>query len=192
MKKVALFFGSFNPVHMGHLILGNYIAEYTDVDKVRFILSPQNPLKEEKALLDGNIRLEMLHRSIEDYPKFEVSDIEFTLTKPSYTYNTLSALSEKEPDTRFILIVGGDNLDAFSQWKNYEWIMEHYQVFVYPRLNFSNTIPDAYRNMTLLDDAPVLEISSSFIRESIKKGKDVRFFLPGPAYEIITEKNIYK
>jgi nicotinate-nucleotide adenylyltransferase len=190
MKKTALFFGSFNPVHIGHLILGNYIAEYTGVDKIRYIVSPQNPLKQRENLLEDSVRLEMLRRSVEGYSKFEVSDIEFSLPKPSYTFNTLSVLSVNEPDTEFILIMGADNLDIFPQWKNYQWIMDNYKIFVYPRLNAANKLPDYCRNITLLQ-APVIEISSTFIRESVKEGKDVRFFIPKPVYEMIREKNLY-
>ena len=190
MKKTALFFGSFNPVHIGHLALGNYIAEFVGVDEVRYIISPQNPLKNETGLLDDSIRLEMLRRSLSDYPKFSISDIELFLPKPSFTFQTLSALSGKEPDTQFILIIGSDNVDIFHKWKNYEWIMDNYPIFVYPRLGSSNHIPDNYSNMTLIN-APVIEVSSTFIRQSIQAGKDVRFFLPEAAYRMIIEQRLY-
>ncbi len=190
MKKTALFFGSFNPVHIGHLVLGNYIAEFTDVDEVRFIVSPHNPLKDESELLDDSTRLEMLRRSLSGYPEFSVSDIEFLLSKPSFTFQTLSVLSEQEPDTQFILVIGGDNVDLFHQWKNYEWIMENYPIFVYPRLGSSNQIPGNYSNMTLIN-APVIEISSTFIRQSIRAGKDIRFFLPEAAYKMIIDGRLY-
>ncbi len=190
MKKTALFFGSFNPVHIGHLALANYIAEFTDVDEVRFIISPHNPLKDESELLDDSARLEMLCRSLSGYPKFSVSDIEFSLPKPSFTFQTLSVLSEQEPDTQFTLVVGSDNVDIFDKWKNYEWIMNNYRILVYPRLGVTNQIPDNYSNMTLIK-APVIEISSTFIRESIRAGKDVRFFLPEKAYRMIMERQLY-
>lgn len=186
MKKVALFFGSFNPVHIGHLVIGNYIAEFGGVDEVRYIVSPHNPLKNNKDLLDDSIRLEMLSRSIAGYSKFSVSDIEFSLPKPSFTYKTLSLLSEKEPDTQFLLIIGADNLNIFHEWKNYEWIMANYPILIYPRLGFSGQIPNHFSNMTFID-APVIEISSTFIRQSLQKGKDVRYFLPEPAYLIISK-----
>jgi len=190
MKKTALFFGSFNPVHIGHLALGNYIAEFADVDEVRFIVSPHNPLKDESELSDDYVRLEMLRWSLSDYPKFSVSDIEFSLPKPSFTCQTLSALSEQEPDTQFILVIGGDNVDIFHKWKNYEWIMENYPILVYPRLGASNQIPDNYSNMTLIN-APIIEISSTFVRQSIQAGKDVRFFLPETVYKMIMERRLY-
>ena len=191
MKKTALFFGSFNPVHIGHLALGNYIAEFADVDEVRFIVSPYNPLKEEGELWDDAVRLEMLRRSLSGYPKFSVSDIEFSLPKPSFTYQTLSVLSEQEPDTQFILVIGSDNVDIFHKWKNYEWIMANYPILVYPRLGSSNQIPENYVNMTLID-APIIEISSTFVRQSLRTGKDVRFFLPEAAYKMLTPLNPLK
>ena len=185
MKKTALFFGSFNPVHIGHLAIGNYIAEFAGVDEVRYIVSPHNPLKEEADLLDDSIRLEMLRRSLSDYPKFTVSDIEFSLPKPSFTFQTLSVLSKQEPDTQFILIIGSDNVDIFHKWHNYEWIMENYPILVYPRLGSSNCIPSHYSNMTLID-APIIGVSSTFIRQSMRVGKDVRFFMPEGAYELMS------
>ena len=191
MKKTALFFGSFNPVHIGHLALGNYIAEFASVDEVRYIVSPHNPLKEETDLMDDFIRLEMLRQSLSDYPKFTVSDIEFSLPKPSFTFQTLSVLSEQEPDTQFILIIGSDNVDIFHKWNNYEWIMANYPILVYPRLGSSNRIPDNYSNMTLID-APIIEVSSTFIRQSIRAGKDVRFFLPEAAYKILNSTKARK
>jgi nicotinate-nucleotide adenylyltransferase len=190
MKKTALFFGSFNPVHVGHLALANYIAEFTDVDEVRFIVSPHNPLKDESELLDDSLRLEMLRRSISGYSKFSVSDIEFSLPKPSFTFQTLSVLSQQEPDTQFILIIGGDNVDIFDKWKNYEWIMENYHILVYPRIGATNQIPDNYSNMTHIN-APIIEISSTFIRESIRAGKDIRFFLPEAACQMMMEQQLY-
>ena len=190
MKKTALFFGSFNPIHIGHLALGNYIAEFAGVDEVRYIVSPQNPLKNETDLLDDSIRLEMLSRSLSNYSKFSISDIEFSLPKPSFTFQTLSVLSEQEPDTQFILIIGSDNADIFHEWKNYEWIMANYPIIVYPRLGSSNHIHDNYSNMTLIN-APIIEISSTFIRQSIRARNDVRFFLPEAAYRIITEQRLY-
>jgi len=177
MKKTALFFGSFNPVHIGHLILGNYIAEFCGVDEVRYIVSPLNPAKDRAGLIDDSLRLEMVRRSIAGYPKFSVSDVEFSLPKPSFTFQTLTLLSEQEPDTQFSIIMGSDNVDIFHKWRNYEWIMANFPIIVYPRSGSSNRIPDNFYNITLID-APLIEISSTFIRQSIEAGKDVRFFLP--------------
>ena len=190
MKKTALFFGSFNPVHIGHLMLGNYIAEFAGVDEVRYIVSPHNPLKDRGDLLNDDIRLEMLCRAISGYSKFTVSDIEFFLPKPSFTYQTLSILSEKEPDNQFSLVIGADNMDIFTQWKNYDQIMANYPILVYPRIGASNRVPDNYVNMTLID-APVIEISSNFIRQSLKIGKDMRFFLPEAVYAMVKEISLF-
>ena len=191
MRTVALFMGSFNPIHIGHLALCNHIAEFNNVDEVRFIVSPQNPLKKSADLLDDTIRLHMVSLAIEGYPKFSVSNVEFYLPKPSYSYVTLQHLKDTEPDTRFILIMGADNLDIFSKWKNYQWIMQNIEIWVYPRLGFSNSIPDDYCNMKMIS-APVMEISSTFVRQSIASGNDVRFFLDKDVYKFIEQNSLYK
>ncbi|MFA6779324.1 MAG: nicotinate (nicotinamide) nucleotide adenylyltransferase [Paludibacteraceae bacterium] len=188
-KRVALFFGSFNPIHIGHLALANYIAEFSDVDEIRFVVSPQNPFKRNATLLDDHIRLELVRSAIKGYPKFEVSDIEFGMSKPSYTYQTLDLLSKNEPGNEFTLIMGGDNLENFRQWKNHEWILDKYHILVYPRLGYSTEIPQGWRHLSVIN-APILEISSTFIRESINNGKDVRFFLPSSVYTEIRDKQI--
>lgn len=179
MKKTALFFGSFNPIHIGHLALANHIAEFGGVDEVRFVVSPQNPFKRNLSLMDDSVRLAWVKESIGDYPRFSVTDIEFSMPKPSYTCDTLARLSESEPDTEFILVMGGDNLVSFSGWKNYEWILDHYRIIVYPRLDGPTEIPAEWRDrITLLAGAPRIEVSSTFVRNSIQQGKDVRFFVP--------------
>jgi len=188
-KKVALYFGSFNPIHIGHLALANYIAEFADVDEVRFIVSPQNPFKRNEALLDDQIRLELVHAAIKGYGKFSVSDIEFHLSKPSYTYQTLTEFSKSEPECDFTLIMGGDNLEKFALWRNYEWILENHSILVYPRPGYNNEIPKGWAHVSLIN-APNLEISSTFIRESLHNGKDVRFFLPEAVYSEIKKRKI--
>lgn len=190
-KRVALFCGSFNPIHIGHLALCNYIAEYTGVDEVCFVVSPQNPFKVNMSLLPEQTRLKMVQMAIAGYQKFSVSDIEFHLEKPSFTYITLQKLSELEPDTEFILIMGGDNLQAFKKWRNWEWIMDNYQIWVYPRLGYDNVIGDDLRNITLIK-SPVIEISSTFVRQSIAEGKDVRFYLPQSVFQFISDHGLYK
>lgn len=178
-KKVALFFGSFNPIHIGHLALANYIAEFGGVDEVRFVVSPQNPFKKNMNLIDDEIRLDWVRRSIGDYPKFSVSDVEFTMTKPSYTCDTLQRLSSLEPGTEFVLVMGGDNLLSFAGWRRYEWILENYRIVVYPRADGSTEVPSEWSDrVTILPQAPQIEVSSTFIRNSILEDKDVRFFLP--------------
>lgn len=188
MRRVALFFGSFNPIHIGHLALGNYVAEFGGVDEVRFVVSPHNPLKERGGLMDDEFRLEMVCRAIEGYPKFGVSDVEFRLPKPSYTYDTLTFMSREEPDVKFVLIMGGDNLDLFRKWRNYDKIMEQYEVLVYPRPDSSNEVPDDYKNVSMID-APLIEVSSTFIRESLRDGKDVRFFMPQGVAEMMSQNS---
>ncbi len=191
MRTVALFFGSFNPIHIGHLALGNYIAEYCGVDEVCFVISPLNPLKNQSDLLADDLRLQMIHLAIDGYSKFSVSAVEFSLPKPSFTYITLQQLSHSFPDTHFILIMGGDYLDLFPKWRNFEWIMDNYEVWVYPRLGSSNSIPPIFHNMKCLN-TPILEISSSFIRQSLALGKEVRFFLPPKVFDFIQQKHLYQ
>lgn len=188
-KRVALFFGSFNPIHIGHLALANHIAEFGGVDEVRFVVSPQNPFKQNKSLMDDTVRVEWVRRAIGDYPRFSVTDIELSMPKPSYTSDTLEKLSAMEPDTEFLLVMGGDNLVAFSGWRRYKWILDHYKVLVYPRLDGPTEIPAEWQNaMSLLEGAPRVEVSSTFVRNAILEGKDVRFFLPSVIWEDVREE----
>lgn len=188
MKKVALYFGSFNPIHIGHLALANYLAEYGGFDEVRFVVSPHNPLKEESDLMEDTFRLEMVSRSIAGYSKFTVSDIEFRLEKPSYTYLTLRRFSGIEPGVQFSVVMGGDNLALFERWRESEWIAKNYRLAVYPRPGSGLEVPKQWKqSVDLYDEAPMLEVSSTFIRNSIKEGKDVRFFLPEPVREMMKE-----
>ncbi len=188
MKKVALFFGSFNPIHNGHLILANYIAEYCDVDEVLFIVSPQNPFKQDKHLLSDDLRLQMVKTAIADYPKFAVSDVEFCLPKPSYTIDTLIELRRQDPKSQFVLIIGGDNLQSFSKWRNADAITEMCEVWVYPRPNYS--LPDVSvlgGRVRILEDAPMVEVSSTVIRRAKREGKDLRYFLPLKVWQMMPE-----
>ena len=130
-KKIGLYFGTFNPIHIGHLIIANHMANYTNLDEVWFVVSPHNPFKKKKNLLDDYARLEMVHRAAKDYDNLRVSDIEFSLTQPSYTVNTLACLSEKYPENHFSLIMGGDNLSTLHKWRNYEYILENHELYVY-------------------------------------------------------------
>lgn len=183
MKRIALFFGSFNPIHIGHLALANYIAEYADVDEVRFIVSPHNPLKASNKLIADDLRLKWVEKATKNYAKFTVSDIEFHLKKPSYTYQTLCKLKELEPENEFTLIMGADNLDIFNKWKNYDQIINDFNILVYPRLGFSHTIPNEWSKKMKIIKSPIFEISATFIRDAIKGKKDVKFFLPQEIYE---------
>lgn len=189
--KIGLFFGSFNPVHVGHLVLANYMASFTELDEVWLVISPQNPLKEKKGLLHQNDRLHLVNLALEDHPKIKSSTIEFNLPQPSYTINTLTYLKEKYPAHEFSLIMGSDNLMSFNKWKNYEEILKRYRIYVYPRPNYSGSEFDTHPMVTFTE-APLMEVSSTFIRNAIKDKKDVRFFMPTKVWQYVDEMNLYK
>ena len=190
-KKIGLYFGTFNPIHIGHLVIANHMANYTDLDEVWFVVSPHNPFKNKSNLLDDYARLELVHRAVKDYDQLRVTNIEFGLPQPSYTVNTLVHLGEKFPNHHFSLIMGGDNLNAFHKWKNYELILENHQLYVYPRLANTSSQLDDHEKVNLVG-APIMQISSSFIRNAIKTKKDVRAVLPLSVWEHIDEMNYYK
>ena len=185
--KTGIFGGSFNPIHIGHLALANWLCEFEGLDEVWFLITPHNPLKQKEDLLDDNLRLEMAQAAVSDYPKFKVSDFEFHLPQPSYTIDTLKALHESYPDRDFHLVIGADNWQIFRKWKNYEEILTNYKLLVYPRLGFNIEIPENYPNVKKAE-APLIEISSTFIRNAYKTGKDVRFFLPERVRPYFTNK----
>ncbi|MDR2765641.1 MAG: nicotinate-nucleotide adenylyltransferase [Tannerella sp.] len=179
MTKVGIFSGSFNPVHIGHLALANWLCEYDDMDEVWFLVTPQNPLKETKELMDFRLRFEWVKKAIAGYPKFKASDFESTLPLPSYTVRTFRALRASFPDCLFHLIVGADNWENMPQWKDVRALLAEFPLRIYPRKGYDLTIP-AHLTQVRKVDAPLLEISSSFIREALGQGKDIRFFLPEP------------
>lgn len=189
--QVGLFFGSFNPIHIGHMALANYMLAYTEMDEVWFVISPHNPLKEKTSLLNQNQRLFMVNAAVEDFPKFKASTIEFNLSQPSYTINTLAHLKEKYPKHEFSLIIGQDNLQNFHKWKNHEEILARHKLYVYPRPNCSKSQFDSHPNV-VLTEAPLMDVSSTFIRNAIKDKKDVRFFVPEKVWEYIDSMNLYK
>ncbi|MEP3838906.1 MAG: nicotinate (nicotinamide) nucleotide adenylyltransferase [Algibacter sp.] len=196
--KIGLFFGSFNPIHVGHLIIANHMAEHTKLDQVWFVVTPHNPFKKKSTLLDNYQRLEMVHLATQDYDSLTPCDIEFNLTQPNYTVNTLVHLLEKYPTHEFALIMGEDNLKSFHKWKNYEVILENHHIYVYPRI--SKTKPDAPKGKNQFDghekihviDAPIIELSSTFIRKSIKAGKNVKPMLPKHVWKYLDEMNFYR
>ncbi|MEI6123963.1 MAG: nicotinate (nicotinamide) nucleotide adenylyltransferase [Bacteroidota bacterium] len=190
-KKTGLYFGSFNPIHIGHLAIANYMLEFTDLDEICFVVSPQNPLKSKDSLLANRHRYAMVQRAIEDFYRFQVSNVEFKLSLPSYTINTLAVLSEKYPHKKFALILGADNLSNFKKWKNWEMILQHYPLYVYPRPCGDGGALREHEAVTWVD-APMMEISSSFIRKAIQMKKDVRFFLPEKVHAYVEEMGFYK
>ncbi|MAB47149.1 MAG: nicotinic acid mononucleotide adenylyltransferase [Flavobacteriaceae bacterium] len=191
--KVGLYFGTFNPIHIGHLTIANHLAEHSDLDQIWFVVTPQSPFKKKSSLLDNRQRYEMVYRATKDYDKLKPSDIEFGLKQPNYTIDTLIYLEEKFPDYEFALIMGEDNLKSFHKWKNYELILENYSVYVYPRISEGKTDTQFKDHPKIHHvDAPIMELSSTFIRNSIKEGKNVRPMLPHSVWEYIDEMNFYK
>jgi nicotinate-nucleotide adenylyltransferase len=201
-KKTGLFFGTFNPIHVGHLIIANYMAEFTPLDEVWLVVSPQNPLKQKKSLLADYHRLAMARVAVEDNPRIRVSDIEFKLPKPSYTIHTIAYLKEKYPDKSFVLIMGEDNLRSFHKWKNHEELLKQVEIYVYPRAlteQEKNDSANTEKNKFLehpkvhyFEEVPVMKLSASFIRDAIKKGKDVRYLLTDPVYHYVKEMHFYE
>ncbi|PWK20464.1 nicotinate (nicotinamide) nucleotide adenylyltransferase [Xanthomarina spongicola] len=191
--KVGLYFGSFNPIHIGHLVIANHMVEHSDLDKVWFVVTPHNPFKKKSSLLDNYQRLEMVYRATKDYDTLSPSDIEFNLPQPNYTINTLVYLEEKFPDYEFCLIMGEDNLKSFHKWKNYELILKNHDIYVYPRLSEGKveTQFDAHKKIHHVN-APIMELSSTFIRNSIKEEKNVKPMLPEHVWEYLDEMNFYK
>lgn len=191
-SQIGIFPGSFNPIHIGHLVLANYMREFTYLDEVWFVVSPQNPLKKAASLLDDDIRLQMTQLALADFDNLSVSDIEFSLPRPSYTFNTLEKLSETYPDKEFTLLIGSDNWTTFHKWKDNKLLLKKYKIIIYPRLEHTVTLSESTPKSVQLVDAPVIEISSTFIRESIKNGKNIRAFLPAKVYDFIEEKGLYR
>lgn len=189
--KTGLFFGSFNPVHNDHMVIANYFAEFSDLNQVWFVVSPHNPLKPAGSLLNDFQRLQLVELAIGDYRKMKVSKIEFGLPKPSYTINTLTHLQEKFPQHEFVLILGSDNLHTFHKWKNYEQILEFYSIYIYPRPGFDGGDFKNHPKVKFIE-APLMEISSTFIRNAIKSKKDVRFMMPEKVADYIDEMNFYR
>lgn len=200
-KRVGLYFGSFDPVHIGHLIIANYMVHYTDLDEVWFVVTPLNPLKKDRNLIEDHHRLQMVHLAIRKNESLKASDVEFDLPKPNYTVNTLKILQEQHPDFNFSLIMGEDNLRNFLLWKDYEKITRNYPILVYPRDltdGESRTEDDTYIPPELAGaditvcDAPLMKISSTFIRQAIRDEKDVRYLIPDEVVNYISNNYFYE
>ena len=203
--NVGLYFGTFNPIHVGHMVIANYMSEHTGLDQVWFVVTPQNPLKNKKSLLQDSHRLALVREAVDESPNLKASDIEFGLSQPNYTTNTLAHLLEKYPKYAFSLIMGEDNLRNFHKWRNYEHILKEHQIFVYPRVltlqeqSEGTTMNNSQieklkkeKNVVYCEGAPVMKISASFIRHAIKEGKDVRFLLTEPVHKYVEEMHFYK
>jgi nicotinate-nucleotide adenylyltransferase len=191
--KIGLYFGTFNPIHIGHLIIANHMAEHSDLNEIWMVVTPHNPLKQKSTLLNDHHRLEMVYLATKEYTKIKPSDIEFKLPQPNYTINTLFHLQEKYPQHEFALIMGEDNLNSLHKWKNYEVILQNHNIYVYPRLNLGE-INEQFINHPKIHrvGAPVIELSSTFIRESIKNKKIVAPMLPEKVWEYVEHNNFYK
>ncbi|MFO7746153.1 MAG: nicotinate (nicotinamide) nucleotide adenylyltransferase [Psychroflexus sp.] len=193
MKKIGLYFGTFNPFHIGHLIIANHLAENTDLDEIWLVITPQSPFKKKNNLLDNHHRFELVYRATEGYEKLKPCDVEFKLPQPNYTSKTLAELKDSHPDLSFALIMGEDNLVNFHKWKNYETILEHHEIYVCPRATRSE-IPEQFQNHPKIfaTDTPLMEISSTLIRKMIKSGKNVTPLLQHKVWEYIDEMNFYR
>ena len=191
--KIGLYFGTFNPIHIGHLIIANHMAEYSGLDQIWMMVTPHNPLKKKDTLLDDYQRLHLVFLATEDYPKIKPSDFEFKLPQPNYTVHTLAHLQDKYPNYDFSLIMGEDNLKTFHKWKNYDTILENHAIYVYPRIS-SETENHEFKNHPKINlvNAPIVEISSTFIRENIKNRKNIQPLLPAKVWEYIDHNNLYK
>lgn len=191
--KIGLYFGTFNPIHVGHLAIANHMAEHSDLDKIWMVITPHNPFKKKSSLLDNHHRYQMVQRALEEYDKIQASTIEFDLPQPNYTVNTLTYLQEKYPAHEFCLIMGEDNLKSFHKWKNYEIILENHELYVYPRIS-EGVIETRFDNHPKIHKvaAPIMEISSTAIRNGIKNRKNIRPLLPAEVYQYLDEMSFYK
>jgi nicotinate-nucleotide adenylyltransferase len=189
--KIGLFFGSFNPVHTGHLLIANYFNQFAGFDKIWFVISPQNPFKQNDKLLNENIRLQMLELAISGDTRFEASKVEFNIERPSYTVQTLKHLRLQYPNDEFSPIIGGDNLQSFHLWKDYTEILEHHTIYVYRRAGFHENPILANNDKIKIFEVPLLNISSTYIREMVQAGKSIKYLVPEPVEQLIKLHNLY-
>jgi len=187
--KIGIYPGSFNPVHIGHLVLANYVAEYGEFDEIWFLITPQSPLKKKSELLDQDLRLTWLEKSISGYPKFKTCTVEWEMSQPTYTINTLQRLRVMYPEYVFELIIGSDNWETIHRWKDYQVILKNFKTWIYPRLGTGKIIFN-HPNVHMIKGAPKMDISSTFIRKAMRHEKNVRFFLPSGIYEDIIASGV--
>ena len=195
--KIGLYFGTFNPIHIGHLIIANHLAEHSDLQQIWMVVTPHNPFKEKNSLLDDYMRLHLVNLATENYPKIKASDIEFKLPQPNYTVNTLAHLKEQFPQHEFAIIMGEDNLNSLHKWKNFSYILQNHAIYIYPRITVdseeSNPIVATHAQAKIHKiDAPIVEISSTFIRNGIKNKKNICPLLSEKVWEYIDHNNLYK
>ncbi len=192
-KKVGLYFGTFNPIHIGHIIIANFMVEFSDLDEVWLVVTPHNPFKKKSSMLENHHRLDMVYMACEGYEKLKPCDVEFRLPQPNYTATTLIKLEEDHPSLDFSLIMGEDNLKTFHKWKNYEVILERHRVYVYPRISSGEILYQFKDHPGIARvEAPVIEITSTFIRNAVKEGKNVIPMLPFKVWEYLDRMNFYK
>lgn len=191
--KIGLYFGTFNPIHVGHLIIANHMAEHSSLEQIWMVVTPHNPLKQKNTLLDDYHRLHLVNLATEDYPKIKPSDIEFKLPQPNYTVNTLAHLKDKFPQHEFSLIMGEDNLKSLHKWKNHDYILENHDIYIYPRISEESENLDLKNHPRIHEiDAPIVEISSTFIRNSIKNKQNIRPLLSDKVWQYVDDNNFYK
>lgn len=192
MEKIGLFFGSFNPVHVGHLIIASYMASQTDLDQVWLVISPQNPLKKKRTLANDYDRLHLVEVAVEDDPQLKASSVEFKLPQPSYTVDTLAYLREQYPDKQFVLIMGGDNLMTLPKWKNYDILLRDYQIYVYHRPDYPLSDLARHENVRVFKEVPLMQISASYIRKCLREGKSVRYLVPDAVHRSLMDSHLYQ
>lgn len=190
--NIGIFSGSFNPIHQGHLMIANFVSEFTPLDEIWFLVSPQNPFKETYTLIPQEHRLKMVELALDGYEQLRASDFEFHLPVPSYTVDTLRALTSKYPEHTFSLVIGADNWNLFEQWRDHEAIIQQHHIYVYQRLNYPVTISDEYKSQVEALHSPIIEISSTFIRQCIREGRNIKSFLPEKVWNYIFQHNLYQ
>ncbi len=190
--KTGLFFGSFNPVHVGHMIIANHMIQYTDLNEIWMVVSPHNPLKSKASLAKDSDRLHLVQLAIDDNPHIKASNIEFSLPVPSYTIDTLTHLQEKYPKREFCLIMGGDSVESLPKWKNYELLLQNYDIYVYERPGYNTTLAADYPRIKIVKDVPMMDISATFIRNAIRNKKSIQYLVPEKVFDYLDGSHMYK
>jgi nicotinate-nucleotide adenylyltransferase len=190
--KTGLFFGSFNPIHIGHLIIANFMATQTDLKEVWLVVSPQNPLKAKSTLARDHDRLHLARLAVEENPRLRVSDVEFGLPKPSFTIDTLAYLRERYPERQFVLLMGGDNLSTLPKWKNHELLLRDYQLYVYARPDYDLGPLATHPSVQVFSGVPLMQISASYIRECLLEGQSIQYLVPEKVYQYLQGSSLYR